>query len=312
MWHRLHLGSTAGSARSHLATAIAGVALVLAITVALVVPGWRQAPVAHAARAKITSLTLQYKDFGLGSPASITLQNDRGKAHFAPGGDSDHGPISVAADGTFTILIDSGKDNIGNNTELDVAGVGVIDVHTSCSKPIAVGFIYGPDGDKTAEDPSEFGAGGFSAGLEVVGGLLSGGDLDGDCQGLAVTPTPTETATPTDPPPTDTPTPTDTPSRPTNTPEEPKNIIAGCVLKPDLPQIVPTQCKLAHGTQVTVIGIANFGQDFDKDGFAGFHEISISATWSDELNPLDQVRFECPPSPDGGTSLIWRGRSLPR
>ena len=67
-------------------------------------PDCRQ-PVAHAARAKSTSLTLQYKDFGLGSPASITLRNDRGKAHFAPGGDSDHGPISVAAAGTFTIRL---------------------------------------------------------------------------------------------------------------------------------------------------------------------------------------------------------------
>ena len=74
---------------------------------------------------------------------------------------------------------------------------------------------------------------------------------------------------------------------------------------------MPAQCKLAQGTQVTAIGIASFGQDFDKDGFAGFNEIGISATWSEELNPLEQVRFECPPSPDGGTVIATIGGDGP-
>ena len=123
------------------------------------------------------------------------------------------------------------------------------------------------------------------------------------------TPTDTPTPTPTNTP-TDTPTPEVTPT-PTNLPEELKDIVAGCIAKDGLPDIVPAQCKLEEGEQVTVVGIASFAQDFDKDGIAGFHEMFISITWPEELDPVKQVQFQCPESPEGGRVIPTIGRADP-
>jgi len=163
---------------------------------------------------KVLSIALKYLDFGFGTPADITLVESQRKAHFAPGPSSNHGPISVAADGTFTVDPDKIGKSVGARVTLDIdngTSVVRIQIHTSCSQPIGVGFLYGDD-DETAEELSDFAPSGpFTAGVEITG-LTSQ-----DC-GSLVTPTPTNTpidkATPTN---TRTATPTDT-ATPTNTP----------------------------------------------------------------------------------------------
>jgi hypothetical protein len=324
-----------GRAALTAAGALLGAALVIALALAPPPEGGLSVPAAEAARAKITTLTLKYRDFGVGKdPVSAVLQKDTGKAHFAPGANNNHGPISVAANGTITVTVDSGQNEIGADTEIKLNTL-VIKIHTSCSKPIGVGFLYGADGDNTAENPNEFAPSGpLTAALEVTGLQLSSLTDTGDCVPPPTpTPTPTNTATRTPTPtPTDTPTRTPTPvetptptktntptrtptppvtSTPTNPPEELKDIVPGCVVASELPSIVPKQCKLERGSQVTVIGIATFGQDFDKDGIAGFHEMFISVTWPDALDPVKGVEFRCPSSPEGGTVIPKIGRADP-
>ena len=193
------------------AIALAAV-LLLALGSGLPGAGFSEPDVACAGGPKITTLTLRYKDFGFGAPVNVTLEKDKKKGHFSPGSDGNHGPISVGAGGTFTVVTDAGKDGLGSSTELKLVNPSgqnlTIKIHTSCSKPIDIGYLYAPDGDETAEDPSEFApTGPYTAGLQVAAG-------DG-----CITPPP-PTPTPTLPPPTPTPTatPTATPVPPTPTP----------------------------------------------------------------------------------------------
>ncbi len=162
---------------------------------------------------KVLSITLKYLDFGFGTPVDITLVESQSKAHIAPGPNSNHGPITVAADGTFTVHSDRVGKSVGPRVSLDIddgKSIVRIQIHTSCSQPIGVGFLYG-DNDETAEDPSDFApAGPFTAGIEITALTTK------DC-GLLVKPTSTPT-----PPKKPTNTPTKTPAKkPTNTPVPP-------------------------------------------------------------------------------------------
>ena len=143
----------------------------------------------------IDILTLTYKNFGHGSPVDVTLIKTTGKAHLGLGGAAgDHGPISVAADGTIVVERDGPGHSIGSVTHLELKNSGgtilTVKMHTSCSVPIGVGFIYGPDGDDTADGAQSPGDTSddfppLTAGLEITGIVTS---PDG-CTGL-VTPTP--------------------------------------------------------------------------------------------------------------------------
>jgi hypothetical protein len=121
---------------------------------------------------KIKSLTLAYRDFGFGTPVAVTLVRDQRQGHFSPGNDNFHGPITVAANGTFTILADARAKRIGSQTRLKLQrGTQslLIKVHTSCSIPIEIGFLYGADGDDSEEAPSEFApTGSLSAAVQVI------------------------------------------------------------------------------------------------------------------------------------------------
>ena len=138
---------------------------------------------------KIFSLTIKYRDFGFGTPVDIILVKDQNKAHFAPGPITNHGPITIAADGTFTVDNDEAGKGVGKEVKLDIvfgASIVRIQIHTSCSQLIGVGFLYGDD-DKTADDLSEFApSGSFTAGLEITALVHQ------DCGGLVEPP-----ATPT-------------------------------------------------------------------------------------------------------------------
>ncbi len=187
---------------------VAFVALALAVFVALAPAPERgfDSPSAEAARPKVRVLGLIYHDFGLGA-ATVTLEKDPGKAHFQPGPDSNHGPVVLNDGDTLFVEVDSGDNNLGSSTRLAISGGGLIKIHTSCSKPLEVGFFYGADGDETAEDVSEFGGGGFNAGFEVIELILTSNEPGGDCVAATATPTPTST-------PTETITPTTTPTTP--------------------------------------------------------------------------------------------------
>ncbi|MCH7698854.1 MAG: hypothetical protein IH865_07950 [Chloroflexi bacterium] len=176
--------------------------LAIAIALAPTPKGGFDVPVAEAARPNVRILGLKYHDFGFGSPVTVNLDRDTSKAHFRPGPDSNHGPVVLNDGDTVFVEVDSGEDKIGTSTRLALVGKNLIMIHTSCSKPLEVGFLYGPDNDETADNPSEFGGAGFQSGFEVIEIVLGSG-TGGDC--IAATPTNTPTETPT---PTDTPTPT--------------------------------------------------------------------------------------------------------
>jgi len=46
-------------------------------------------------------------------------------------------------DETYTITPEDGKEKLSANTKIYVGGVLDTEIHTSCSKPIAEGDIYG-------------------------------------------------------------------------------------------------------------------------------------------------------------------------
>ena len=120
---------------------------------------------------KILTITLKYLDFGFGAPVEITLVEQQNKAHFAPGPNSNHGPIAVVADGTFIVDPDGIGKSVGSKIKLDLdngTSVVRIQIHTSCSQPIGIGFLYGDD-DETAEDISDFApSGSLTAGIEIT------------------------------------------------------------------------------------------------------------------------------------------------
>ena len=227
---RLRAGLTTLS-RSSLGRAPLGVIVALGILAAIIAgfsvtidaPGSSDSASARHGP-KIFSLTLEYRDFGFGPSVDVTLIRDLNKAHLdPPGGDTDNGPITIADGETFTVQTDSDESELGANTELELDNgslVLLILVHTSCSQPIAIGFIYGgsdtgvnDDTDNTNEDPLEFEPTGHLTGaLQITAGV----ETAPGC--FAATPTPANTATPTDTAtPTNTATPTDT-ATPTNTP----------------------------------------------------------------------------------------------
>ena len=210
------LGSSDGrtTAVVGLAIALAGMALLFVLVLAPAADRGMNVPVAEAARPKVRILGLKYHDFGFGSPVTVTLDRDTGKAHFQPGPDSNHGPVSLADGDTLFIEVDSGEANVGSRTYLAIAGKNLIKIHTSCSKPLEVGFLYGADGDETAENLSEFGGAGFQSGFEVIELVLTSNEPSRNCVQATATPTPTNTpvsevsptivaptSTPTKPPP---------------------------------------------------------------------------------------------------------------
>jgi hypothetical protein len=136
-----------------------------------------------------TSVTFKYHAFGAASPASITLtENDQTLSN-----------STVADQGTFTVSA-AGGDNLGTTVGMIVGGKD-IEVHTSCSAPIAIGYIFNDDVQKPAPDaPSINGYNGPTA-LELV-------DMNPrDACGNTATPPPSGTPT-LPPPPSVTPTPT--------------------------------------------------------------------------------------------------------
>ncbi len=201
MRNRLRLGRADGGTTSAvgLAIALAGMALAFVLVLAPAADRGVDVPAAEAAGAgRIVSVTFQYSDLGFGSPVGITLARDPNKAHFAPGGDGNHGPISVADGEQFTVVADTGQSKVGSKVELILTSGRskvLIKIHTSCSKPIGVGFLYGPDADDTAESASAFAPGGsLTAKLEITELAFSGTDSLNNCikpSGKTDTPTPT-------------------------------------------------------------------------------------------------------------------------
>ena len=210
------LGSSDGRATAAvgLAIALAAMALLFVLVLAPAADRGFNVPVAEAARPKVRILGLMYHDFGFGSPVTVEMEKEPRKAHFQPGPDNNHGPVTLADGDTLFIEVDSGEADVGTRTFLQIAGKSLIMIHTSCSKPLEVGFFYGPDGDETAENLSEFGGAGFQSGFEVIELVLTSNEPSRNCVQATATPTPTNTpvsevsptivaptSTPTKPPP---------------------------------------------------------------------------------------------------------------
>ena len=99
----------------------------------------------------ITSLTLEYLG---GAGANITL-DEGGKCKgitsmtlsYIGGAGADitvdEGIGVDNGDGTYTITPEPGKSKLSSNTEIYIDGVLHTEIHTSCSKPIDVGDVYG-------------------------------------------------------------------------------------------------------------------------------------------------------------------------
>ena len=212
----LQLGNSDGRTTTvvGLAIALAGMTLLFVLVLAPAADRGMNVPVAEAARPKVRILGLKYHDFGFGSPVTVELEKEPRKAHFQPGPDNNHGPVTLADGDTLFIEVDSGEADVGTRTFLQIAGKSLIMIHTSCSKPLEVGFFYGPDGDETAENLSEFGGAGFQSGFEVIELVLTSNEPSRNCVQATATPTPTNTpvsevsptivaptSTPTKPPP---------------------------------------------------------------------------------------------------------------
>ena len=73
----------------------------------------------------IKSLTLLYSG---GAGADITV---------------DHGVVKDNGDGTYTITPEDGKEKLKSNTKIYIDGIEYVKIHTSCSKPLDVGDVYG-------------------------------------------------------------------------------------------------------------------------------------------------------------------------
>ena len=58
-----------------------------------------------------------------------------------------------------------------------------------------------------------------------------------------------------------------------------------------------TKCTHAVGTQVEILGFANYAQDTDKNGTAGYHGVDIQVTWPPTGLGVDEKRtgLTCPP-----------------
>ena len=86
---------------------------------------------------KIISLTLEYT-----GPGTVTIEAYDGKKDDKP---LNVNPTTVSTGEKFVITPQTGKDHLGANTKIYISGdiTETQDIHTSCSKPLEVGYVYG-------------------------------------------------------------------------------------------------------------------------------------------------------------------------
>jgi hypothetical protein len=110
---------------------------------------------------KPETLTLRYHDFGLGSPVTVEVLKHTKKAEII-------GSTTVADGGTITVRKKAGENNLGASLKLGLDGEK-IGIHTSCSKPIDIGYVYADEEDAAeAESMGAFDPTGFDAALEII------------------------------------------------------------------------------------------------------------------------------------------------